>query len=269
MATYVIGDLQGCFDAFQALLEHLQFDQQHDQLWLTGDLVNRGPASLAVLRFLRALPKPPVIVLGNHDLHFLAMVEGLAPHKGNDTLDELLQAPDVLVLSYWLRNQPLLHHDTQLNVTMVHAGLAPQWNLAKAQQCANEVETVLRSEDYRAYLQQMYGNTPDSWSDTLVGWDRLRVITNYFTRLRFCTVEGKIDLVNKGAIGTQAPDYFPWFEVPGRAHADLPIVFGHWAALCGQTQNPIVSALDTGCVWGQQLTAMRLEDNTRYSVNCR
>jgi bis(5'-nucleosyl)-tetraphosphatase (symmetrical) len=268
MATYAIGDVQGCFDELNALLQLIKFDETTDQLWLTGDLVNRGPKSLAVLRFLRNLKKPPIMVLGNHDLHLLAAAYGVEPVKEKDTFSDILNAVDGLELCDWLRQQPLLYHDADLNFTLVHAGLLPQWDLAKAQQCALEVSNVLREGDFRAFLHHMYGSTPTCWDEKLTGWDRLRFITNCFTRIRFCDQQGHLDLRSKGKVGSQPAGFMPWFKVPGRLHASNRILFGHWAALEGKADEPNVYALDTGCVWGRCLTAMRLEDQKLFSVNC-
>ncbi len=268
MAIYAIGDIQGCYDELMSLLELIHFDPADDQVWFTGDLVNRGPASLQVLRVVRELGSSAVTVLGNHDLHLLAVAEGSrSPHK-NDTLGDILSAPDRDELLVWLRQQPLMHHDPALNVVLVHAGLPPQWDLAMAQACAKEVETVLRSDYYTAFFQHMYGNQPDVWRDELEGWDRLRFITNSFTRLRYCDTTGHFDFKAKGEPGTQPEGYLPWFEIPGRRSEDLRIVFGHWSTL-GLRQEPNVISLDTGCLWGNQLTAVRLSGNDAvFCVEC-
>ena len=268
MAVYAIGDIQGCYDELMSLLELIRFDPAKDQLWFTGDLVNRGPASLQVLRVVRELGDSTVTVLGNHDLHLLAVAAGSAPFHKSDTLDEILAAPDREELLTWLRQQPLMHHDAALNYTLVHAGLPPQWDLATAQSKAKEVEVVLRGDDYEEFFRHMYGNQPDVWRDDLVGWDRLRFITNSFTRLRYCDTLGRFDFKSKGEPGTQPEGYMPWFEVPGRRSKDLRIVFGHWSTLGLQRGKNIVS-LDTGCLWGEQLTAMRLSgDDAVFCVQC-
>ncbi|HHI92697.1 MAG TPA: symmetrical bis(5'-nucleosyl)-tetraphosphatase [Gammaproteobacteria bacterium] len=268
MAVYAIGDIQGCYAELMNLLELIHFDPANDQVWFTGDLVNRGPASLQVLRAVRALGDSAITVLGNHDLHLLAVAEGHAPlHKG-DTLDAILTAPDRDELLAWLRQQPLMHHDPALHTTLVHAGLPPQWDLAMAQACAKEVETVLRSDDYARFFQHMYGNQPEVWRDDLAGWDRLRFITNSFTRLRYCDATGHFDFKAKGEPGTQPEGYLPWFEIPGRRNENLRIVFGHWSTLGLRRERNIVS-LDTGCLWGKQLTAVRLNRNaTVFCVEC-
>jgi bis(5'-nucleosyl)-tetraphosphatase (symmetrical) len=268
MATYAIGDVQGCFDSLQTLLRQIHFKPEQDQLWFVGDLVNRGPQSLETLRFIKSLPQA-VIVLGNHDLHLISLAEDISSINHHHTLDSILNAPDKAELLFWLRQQPLLHHDPQLNYTMVHAGLAPQWTIAQAKNYAQEVEIALRGEHYRDFLKQLYGDQPDCWNENLQGWDRLRFITNCLTRIRFCTRQGELDLKYKGEIGGHHPDYFPWFQIPDRASRTENIIFGHWAALQGETHTPHTFALDTGCVWGHSLTAMRLEDQQRFSVECK
>ena len=268
MAVYAIGDVQGCYDELKALLELIRFDPAKDTLWFTGDLVNRGPASLQALRAVRDLGDSAVTVLGNHDLHLLAVAEGSAPFHKSDTLDEILNAPDREELLAWLRQQPLMHHDAALNYTLVHAGLPPQWGLAEAQACASEVEAVLRGDDYRVFFQHMYGNQPDVWRDDLTGWDRLRFITNSFTRLRYCNADGRFNFRAKGEPGTQPKGDMPWFEVPGRKNQALRVVFGHWSTL-GLHRGDNVISLDTGCLWGEQLTAARLGgDGAIFCVEC-
>lgn len=268
MAVYAIGDVQGCYDELMELLELIRFDLAKDHLWFTGDLVNRGPASLQTLRAVRELGDRAVTVLGNHDLHLLAVAEGHAPFHKSDTLAEILSAPDRDELLAWLRQQPLMHHDAGLGCTLVHAGLPPQWNLLEAQTYANEVETVLRSDNYSEFFQHMYGNTPDVWSDELTGWDRLRFITNSFTRLRFCDAQGRFNFSAKGKPGTQPEGYLPWFEIPGRCSKDLRIVFGHWSTL-GLRQEIEIVSLDTGCLWGQHLSAIKLGKNeTVFCIEC-
>lgn len=259
MATYAIGDIQGCYQQLQNLLDKLAFDRTQDTLWFTGDLVNRGPDSLKTLRFVKNLGKNAITVLGNHDLH-LQVVAGnhVSKHK-HDTIDDILNAPDRDELLDWLRKQPLMHHDKASGFTLLHAGLPPQWNLAIAQQLAHEVEAILQGDQYQDFLAHMYGNEPGQWSDDLRGWDRLRFITNCFSRLRYCDIEGNVCLQAKGPPGTQPEPYIPWFEVPNRANKDMKIIFGHWSAL-GLQHASGAYALDTGCLWGQQLTAMRLDN---------
>lgn len=266
MATYAIGDIQGCFDEFLGLLNKIEFNPSHDSLWLTGDLVNRGPKSLEVLRFVKTL-KNCHIVLGNHDLHLLSVVYAGAKLDPEDTLEAVLNAPDREELCTWLRHRVLLHHDSTLGYTLIHAGLPPQWDLSKAIKCAQEVQIVLQGNYYVEFFKHMYGDTPRQWNDNLLGWDRLRVITNCLTRLRFCDIKGNLELATKEK-SILHEGYFPWFKLANRRSKGLNILFGHWAALDGQTNEPNVYALDTGCVWGRCLTALRLEDKVRFSINC-
>lgn len=258
MAIYAIGDIQGCFDELQQLLQLINFDQAKDRLWFCGDLVNRGPKSLETLRFVKGLGDRAVTVLGNHDLHLLAKAEGFGKQLAKDTLDPILNAPDKDELMYWLRHQPLLHHDAELGYTMIHAGLAPQWDLNTAKVCARELESKLRSDDYHEFIQVMYGNKPDHWSDDHEYVDRLRFITNVFTRTRFCYPDGRLELKAKGEPGTQKKGTLSWFEVPGRKTANERIVFGHWSTL-GVAERYNTLALDGGCLWGGQLVAVRLD----------
>lgn len=269
MATYAIGDIQGCYDELRALLARLEFQADRDRLWLVGDLVNRGPKSLQVLRFVKDLDEAAVCVLGNHDLHLLAADVGAREPRSSDTLQAVLTAPDREALIDWLRRRPLLHHDEQLNRTMVHAGLAPQWDLHTARAHAREVEHLLRGADYRQLLHSMYGDQPDRWSDELTGWPRARIIINFLTRLRYCDSQGRIDMKASGPPGTQQASLMPWFEVPDRRSADMNIVCGHWAAL-GYYHAPGITAIDSGCVWGAALTAVRLDtdDLMPVSMSC-
>lgn len=261
MATYAIGDVQGCFDELQALLAKCQFGKR-DRLWFVGDLVNRGPKSLAVLRFVRDLGAQAVVVLGNHDLHLITQHEGFAKARRDDTFADVLEAPDRRELVDWLRTRPLLH--VEADCAMVHAGLLPQWSIAKSQELAREVEAALRSREYRDFLANMYGSKPDEWRERLEGWDRLRVIVNAMTRMRFCTPEGKMDFQAKGA---RAPKGFrPWFDLRPKERQRL--LFGHWSAL-GLKVTERIAGLDSGCVWGGKLTALRLEDRALYAVACR
>jgi len=257
MAVYAIGDLQGCHDEFRELLETLAFDPAHDRLWLTGDLVNRGAGSLAALRFVRSLGPAAEVVLGNHDLHLLAVAAGRHRLRRGDTLAEVLAAPDRDELLAWLRERPLALSDPALGWSMVHAGLPPEWDLRTALGCAREVEQVLRA-DPGAFFEAMYGDEPDRWSPSLTGVDRLRFTVNCLTRLRLCAADGRLLLSFKGP-PAQAPDgALPWFKVPGRRSAGERIVFGHWSALGYYAGEGVVS-LDTGCVWGGALTALRLD----------
>ncbi|MGF1527421.1 MAG: symmetrical bis(5'-nucleosyl)-tetraphosphatase [Candidatus Competibacterales bacterium] len=270
MAVYAVGDLQGCLDPLVTLLEQLAFDPAVDRLWLVGDLVNRGPQSLAVLRFVRELGDAAVVVLGNHDLTLLAAASGIVQPKSGDTYQEVLTAADGPELLQWLRQRPLLHHDAALGYTLVHAGLAPQWDLATAMRCAAEVELALRRDDYPAFMAQLFGRRPDRWCGQLAGYDRLRCSVNYLTRMRYCDVTGRLNYDDKGPPGSQGPSAVPWFELPWRRNAELNIVFGHWASL-GYHRAPGIVALDSGCVYGRCLTALRLDHPQRpvYHIDCR
>lgn len=259
MAVYAIGDIQGCYEPFQRLLELLKFDPAADRLWLAGDLVNRGPHSIEVLRLAHALDKQVVAVLGNHDLTLLAAAAGQVKPKRKDTFQSILEAPDRDELLGWLRQRPMLHHDAELGFTMIHAGLPPQWDLALAQSCAAEVEATLRGPEWEKFMAQMFSSEPRRWHNGLAGYDRLRFIVNALTRMRFCTADGALSFTEKGPPGSEGIGLMPWFAVPSRRSADLNIVFGHWASL-GYYRAPGIYALDSGCVWGNQLTAIRLDE---------
>ena len=267
MATYVIGDVQGCFDALKELLTKIDFDPDRDRLWFTGDLVNRGQQSAEVVRF--AIRTESVSVLGNHDLHLLAIACDREQLKRHDTLTDILEAPDRQVLLDWLRYRPLLHHDTDLDYTLIHAGLLPQWDLPMAQNLANEIETLLQDPSYENIFEHMYGDMPDHWSDNLSGWNRARVIVNVFTRLRYCDVHGHIDLTCKGPPGTQPRHLLPWFQIPDRKNRTQRIIFGHWSTLDVWNDNGVIG-LDSGCLWGRSLTAVRIDRSpvTFFSVPC-
>ncbi len=272
MSTYVVGDVQGCYKALRRLLKKIQFSPASDTLWFAGDLVNRGPRSLETLRYLSDLDANIRIVLGNHDLHFIAIFEGCAPARGKDSLDELLAAPDCEALCDWLRFKPLAYYDaidTDRGIEkflMVHAGVAPHWTLEMTLQHAAEVEMVLQNKGYKKFLRAMYGDEPIRWTASLEGQERLRTITNYLTRVRFCDDIGSLRLDIKEGL-CAAPDGFkPWYEYQ-KITPQTSIVFGHWAALEGETNRDHVYALDTGYVWGRELTAMRLEDKKRFSVS--
>ncbi|KFN49291.1 symmetrical bis(5'-nucleosyl)-tetraphosphatase [Arenimonas composti] len=263
MATYAIGDVQGCYEALQRLLEKLRFDPAADRLWFCGDLVNRGGQSLETLRLVHSLAAHSTVVLGNHDLSLLAISarrEG-EKRKVNPDLQRVLFADDADTLIGWLRRQPLLHVDRQLGFAMVHAGLAPKWTLAIAEQRAREVEEKLRSDAFFKLVKNMYGDKP-AWSPKLTGVDRWRAIINVFTRLRYCTPSGRIGFEDKGRPGTQKPGMYPWFEVPGHAPRELPVVCGHWSTL-GLFMGLGIYAIDTGAVWGGQLTALELGPELR------
>jgi bis(5'-nucleosyl)-tetraphosphatase (symmetrical) len=268
MAVYAIGDLQGCLDPLKRLLDRIEFDPSRDRLWFTGDLVNRGPESLPALRFVHALGELAVTVLGNHDLHLLATAfADSRPKKRRDTLEDILQAPDCDELLEWLRRRPLLHHDAHADFTLVHAGLPPQWDLAAARAAAAELEAVLGGDECTDFLKVMYGNQPDLWSPGLEGVDRLRFIINAFTRMRFVRTDGSLDLHNKGPVERAGPGLMPWFRYPGRRSAGLRIVFGHWSLLNGAAHDGAFS-VDTGCVYGGKLTALRLDDLSSACVDC-
>lgn len=261
MATYAIGDVQGCFDELQQLLEETGFGKG-DRLWFVGDLVNRGPQSLEVLRFVRALGERAVVVLGNHDLHLIAQHEGFERARRDDTFRDVLEAPDARDLVQWLRLRPMMH--AQPGHAMVHAGLLPQWTIEKSLALAKEVEAALAAPSYREFLKHMYGSKPVRWDDALSGWDRLRVIVNAMTRMRFCRRDGTMEFEAKGA--EPPPGYLPWFET--RPPEPETIICGHWSQL-GLKRLPRLEAIDSGCVWGGALSALRLEDRSLYQVGCR
>lgn len=264
MPTYAIGDIQGCCDEFETLLDRLEFDPARDRLWLVGDLVNRGPRSLDVLRKVKALGSAAITVLGNHDLHLLAAA--LTPSeqlKPQDTLGPIFTAPDRDELLDWLRHQPLLHLDAALGYTMIHAGLPPQWDLELAQSCARELEAALRDDDRCMELfAHMYGDRPNRWSDKLRGVERLRFITNCLTRLRYCRADGSLELKFKGRIEDAPRGVLPWFRAPDRKSSELRIVCGHWSALGYHDADGVLS-IDTGCVWGAKLCAVRLDQRAQ------
>jgi bis(5'-nucleosyl)-tetraphosphatase (symmetrical) len=270
MATYAIGDIQGCYDELCELLERLRFDPARDRLWLTGDLVNRGPKSLEVLRFVRELGNSAVTVLGNHDLHLVSVALGCRARR-KDTFDALLAAPDRDELVGWLRRRPLMHHDSDAGVLMVHAGLPSAWDLPQALALSRECEALIRSADSDGFLRSaMYGDEPDRWSETLDGEARLRFVINACTRLRFCNGGGRLSFSEKGTPEQAPAGKLPWFAAPGRRSVGTPIVFGHWSLL-GRVHWPEhgVYGLDTGCVWGGRLTALCLETREIVSVASR
>ncbi len=267
MADYAIGDVQGCYEPLMRLLDCVSFNERADRLWFVGDLVNRGSQSLAVLRFIKNLPVTPIITLGNHDLHLLSVLfGGNSRQNHDDTLNEIVTASDGEELGHWLRKQLILYHDQSLNVVMCHAGIAPVWDLKLARAMASELESALSGADYCQFLMHMYGNEPDHWSSDLTGIARLRIICNYFTRMRFCDAQGRLVLTYKGTVEDAPANLYPWYEVPDRLKIDADIVFGHWAALQGKCQDPRIHAIDTGCYWGGQLTALRLQDMQRFMV---
>lgn len=265
MATYAIGDIQGCYDPLRQLLDRIAFDPARDTLWLAGDVVNRGPQTLAVLRFLRGLGERAVMTLGNHDLHLLVVAAGVRKPHAADTLDELLAAPDRDELLHWLRHQRLMHVDG--GYAMVHAGLLPQWSIAQAQALALEVEAVLQGPDCDEFLRHLYGNEPRHWRDDLAGIGRLRIVVNAMTRLRLCKPDGTMEFAHKTGLADAPDGYIPWFDVTDRASRGTPLIFGHWAAL-GLLLRDDLLGIDSGCVWGRQLTAVRLEDRKIYQCDC-
>lgn len=265
MTTFAIGDLQGCRSKLNELLERIRTVCPHPKLIFVGDLVNRGPNSLATLREVRALGDTANVVLGNHDLHLLAVANNIRKPHPSDTLDDILEAPDREELLDWLRHRPLaLFENGHL---LVHAGVLPQWTAQKTLALAHEVETALRGPNWLDFLRQMYGNTPAKWDDSLTGVDRLRCIVNALTRIRFCAADGTMEHSASKGVETEMPGYMPWFEVPGRKTEDVTVVFGHWSTL-GLTLRPNLISLDTGCLWGGKLTAVCLADRTVVQVNC-
>jgi bis(5'-nucleosyl)-tetraphosphatase (symmetrical) len=264
--TYAVGDLQGCLAPLEELLANVAFDAARDRLWLVGDLVNRGPDSLGCLRFAKSLGEAAVVVLGNHDLHLLSVAEGFSRGRSRDTLEQVLQAPDRGELLDWLRRRPLMH--VEGGFAMVHGGLLPSWSVGQARALAGEVEEALRGPGYRALLRDMYGDEPDSWNAALAGIARSRVIINAMTRLRVCTPDGRMVLGFKGDPADLDGKLLPWFDVSGRASRGTTVVCGHWSAL-GLKMRGDLLALDSGCVWGRALSAVRLEDRKLFQVPCR
>lgn len=266
MATYAIGDIQGCYDSLCRLLDLCAFDPASDRLWLVGDLVNRGPKSLETLRLIRSFGDAALTVLGNHDLYLLMVAEGGAKFRGkDDTIQPVLDAPDAGELLAWLRRQPLCH--TEGEFCLVHAGLLPQWTTARARALAGEVEEMLQGPRFGEFILNLWGSEPAAWSDALTGWPRLRVIVNAMTRMRFCTRHGAMEFKTKGKLVNAPKGYLPWFDLPGRQSAEAVLVTGHWSAL-GLKITPNLLALDSGCLWGGHLTAVRLEDRRVFQVNC-
>ena len=273
MSTYVVGDIQGCLQPLTCLLENVHFNPDKDVLWSVGDIVNRGPESLESLRFLYQLRDNLVMVLGNHDLHLLAIAAGVRRPSRSDTFDEILNAPDRQELLEWLVQQPLIHH--QHNHTLVHAGIPPQWTLTQAIGYAGEVEAALRGAHSAEFLGAMYGNEPALWAKDLSGMTRLRVITNYLTRMRYCTSAGRLDLQSKGSnpafdtVNSDNQKVDAWFNHPERKTATDRILFGHWASIAGQTNNPNAIGLDTGCVWNGTMSLYHLESGKVTCCACQ
>ena len=272
MSTYAIGDIQGCFQELNELLDLIGFSETSDQLWFVGDLVNRGPQSLETLRFIKSLGDSAITVLGNHDIHLLSasFINGKGRRK--DTFDEILAAPDRDELLHWLRHQALYIQDDSLGFCMVHAGVAPQWSVDQIASLAGEVEQALQGDGYLEYLAHIYGDQPSIWSDDLTGMERLRCITNFFTRLRFCDENGRMEFSEKGPPGSQPDDWKPWYEIKNRKSADLKIIFGHWSTqkLANEdVRKHNVFSIDTGCLWGGELTAFRLDDEKIFQLDCK
>ncbi len=266
MSIYAIGDIQGCFDDLLRLLDTISFNENSDQLWFAGDLVNRGPKSLETLRFVKSLGGSAITVLGNHDLHLLAASCASKIANKKDSLLPILEATDRDELIHWLRHRPLFHFNDDF--CMIHAGLPPQWDLKKTKKLAFQAEQALQDPNYQIFLKQMYGNKPNIWSSSLKGVERLRFIINCFTRMRYCDVNGRLDFVQSGPLGSQPKHLLPWFSVPKRKNADMRIIFGHWSSL-GFYEGTNCYGIDTGCIWGGQLTALRLDESVqRFSIEC-
>ena len=265
MSTYAIGDVQGCYSTLLTLLKKINYQPEKDFLWFSGDLINRGPESLAALLFIKQLVDAgkALIVLGNHDLHLLAVAENFQSLHPEDTIQDILDSKHKEELLHWLRQQPLCHYDPQLNFFMVHAGLIPAWSIADAVRFSAEVSAVLQDENiYRDFLKNMYGDAPKQWSEQLTGIPRWRFIVNVCTRLRYCTATGELSLKDKGVLGSQAANTLPWFSIPQRQSKQDRIIFGHWAALYpawGQVISPTLFPIDSGCIWGNGMTALCLE----------
>ncbi|MDX1587580.1 MAG: symmetrical bis(5'-nucleosyl)-tetraphosphatase [Oleiphilaceae bacterium] len=264
MTDYAIGDIHGCYDSLRRLLDSLRFDPSSDNLWLVGDIINRGPDSLQALRFVRDLGESAVTVLGNHDLHLLAVAKGDHSSRGKDTMTPILEAPDRDELLHWLQHRPLASYDPQRDLLMVHAGVPPVWTVPQTLSLARELESVLRGDQAEAFFRQMYGNQPDRWQEGLSGIERWRVITNYLTRMRFVAQDGTLDLDSK--VDQAPPGYAPWFRYPRRESTG--IIFGHWAALEGKADTPGIHALDTGCVYGGALTALNMDTLQYHRCDC-
>ncbi len=265
MAIYAIGDVQGCYDALMRLLERIQFDEKKDVLWFTGDLVNRGTKSLETLRFIKSLGESAVSVLGNHDIHLLVAFFDATVLKKKDSLKPILNAPDCEELLTWLRYRPLFYWNESF--CLLHAGLPPQWDFQQIKAMTNQFENALRSSDYKNLLLNLYGDKPDCWSENLTEFEQLRFTVNCLTRMRFCDAQGKLDFVYNGEIGSQPANLMPWFAVPNRKSQNLKIIFGHWSAL-GFYNGYNCYAIDTGCVWGGTLTALKLDKSMEsFSAN--
>ncbi|MEQ8427299.1 MAG: symmetrical bis(5'-nucleosyl)-tetraphosphatase [Gammaproteobacteria bacterium] len=273
MGTYAIGDLQGCYVELLELLNEINFDETNDRLWFVGDIVNRGPMSLECLEFVMSLGDNARTVLGNHDLHLLAVAQGIRKDHRKDTLQEIIEAEHAHQLLHWVRQQPVFVTDDELGFSMVHAGLPPQWSLQEVAEHAAETEELLRSKDFYEFMQYMYGDSPDQWTNQLSGHDRYRFMINVFTRCRYIDTEGRLNIQEKGAPGTQPEPLIPWYAHPERLTRNDNIIFGHWSTVTLGNETDFqrfnVYPLDTGCLWGGKLTAMRLEDKQLFSVPSR
>jgi bis(5'-nucleosyl)-tetraphosphatase (symmetrical) len=266
MAIYAVGDVQGCYEELSRLLDALKVDAGSDELWFVGDLVNRGPRSLDVLRLVKSLGRAAIVTLGNHDMHLLAFAHRATTREPDAALRPVLEAADCGELVEWLRNRPLAHYRPDLNTLMVHAGVAREWDPLTTVKLAREVERTLRGDECEPFLREMYGNQPDRWSASLAGTERLRFVLNCLTRIRYCRADGSLDFTEHGPPGSQPPGLAPWFDLPGRIAQFVRIVFGHWSSL-GFLQRANLLGLDTGCVWGRTLTAVRLDGPARvFSV---
>lgn len=267
MATYIVGDLHGCFDEFQALLAQVNFDPKQDELWLTGDLVARGEKSLECLRFVKQLGERATVVLGNHDLHLLATLEGIKPIKSKDKVEAIFTATDRNELTQWLRTRPLIALHPKHQFILVHAGISPEWDLKTALMCAKTTESALRGDNYLTILREMYGNTPDNWNESLTGMELWRYTINVCTRMRFCYKDNRLDFECKLPIEQAPNDLKAWFELENELYQKQDIIFGHWASLIGYKTPANIYALDTGCVWGNHLTMLRWEDKQIFRQN--
>ncbi|MFC0323752.1 bis(5'-nucleosyl)-tetraphosphatase (symmetrical) ApaH [Gallibacterium melopsittaci] len=266
MATYIVGDLQGCFDELQLLLQQVNFNPNQDKLYLVGDLVARGDKSLECLRFVKSLGSAAQTVLGNHDLHLLATAYGIKKVKAKDHVDAIFSAPDFTDLITWLRQQPLLiDRVVEQGFVITHAGISPEWDLATAKQCANEVEQVLQYGDYQTLLTEMYADYPDHWHPTLTGIERLRYSINVFTRMRYCFNDKRLEFACKFPPQTAPNELKPWFELENPLYQQINILFGHWASLVDYPTPKNIYALDTGCVWGNRMTMLRWEDKQYFT----
>ncbi|MGM0768707.1 MAG: symmetrical bis(5'-nucleosyl)-tetraphosphatase [Pseudomonadota bacterium] len=267
MTDYAIGDIQGCYERLREVLAKVDFSPSRDRLWVAGDLINRGPSSLETLRYIEGLASSAVVVLGNHDLHMLAVALGGHQTRKKDTLEGILDAPDQARLVSWLRQQRLCVHDAERNFLMAHAGVPHVWSVGEALANAREVEAVIGGDHAQEYFTHMYGNQPERWASELTGMDRWRVITNYFTRMRFVAADGTLELASKESADSAPEGFAPWFEYP--RHDDVRVIFGHWASLEGNTGSDRFIGLDTGCVWGGALTMMNLDSGEKIHCDCQ